>query len=290
MAGRRAATLAGLVFDSEGADQLDGVTIYLDNNLEGWDGSPGHRRDRNPRLWAHGEFTDRGWAEGRMLTIQGEARCQDALAAVRAEDALSALLAEGVDETLTVTDDNRPTKQASVGRAGDIKLSWSNDLTVAFLIQLLAADPRKYGLPTTASTGVPVDGGGLGYDLYTAGSVGVLDYGMAGAPGTVALTNTGTADTAPVHTVTGDCPDGFSITELGTGQRLVYAAAVIPGQIIRLDAADGSVTLDDDGDRSPQLVRREWVRLDKGQTGTWLFEAPNSTTALLEVEVKPAWW
>lgn len=290
MAGVRTVALDGLTFSSEGAMHQDGYTLWLDNNAEGWDSSPDRRRDRTERLWAHGEFTERSWAEGRMITLEGQAQCPDERVAALAEDTLAATLADGLNQAMTVVDANRPTKQATVGLASSVKLSWVNDVTVGFQIQLLAADPRKYGQAQAASTGVPVDGGGLGYDLFTAGSTGVLDYGETGAPGTVALTNTGTADTAPVHTVTGSCPNGFSITELGTGQRLVYAAAVIPGQVVRLDAADGTVTLDDDGDRSAQLVRREWLRLDKGQTGTWLFEAPNSVGALLEVEVTPAWW
>ncbi|ALV45834.1 hypothetical protein MB46_10415 [Arthrobacter alpinus] len=290
MAGIRSLVLDGLTISSEGALHPDGYTLWLDNNLEGWDSSPDQRRNRTARLWAHGEFNERGWAEGRLLTIEGEARSPNESVAAMAEDALAAMLAEGLVQVLTVTDSSRPTKHAAVGLVSGVKLAWVNDVTVGFQIHLLAADPRKYGEPLTGSTGVPVDGGGLGYDLYTVGSSGVLDYGETGTPGTVALTNTGTSDTAPVHTVTGNCPNGFTITELGTGRRLIYAGAVIPGQVIRLDAADGTVLLDDDGDRSSQLTRREWVRLSKGQTGTWLFEAPSSTNALLETEVNPAWW
>ncbi|MHA7270395.1 phage distal tail protein [Arthrobacter sp. HLT1-20] len=290
MAGVRSVILDGLTFSSEGALHPDGYTLWLDNNAEGWDSSPEQRRDRTARLWAHGEFTERGWADGRMITLEGQAQCPDENVAAVAEDTLAATLADGLIQAITVLDTNRPSKQASVGLASSVKLSWVNDVTVGFQIQLLAADPRKYGQSQISSTGVPVDGGGLSYDLYSIGSTGVLDYGPAGSPGTVALTNTGTADTPPIHTITGSCPNGFTVTELGTGRRLVYAGAVIPGQVIRLDSADGTVTLDDDGDRSAQLVRREWVRLGKGQTGTWLFEAPNSTNAQMMVEVTPAWW
>lgn len=290
MAGVRSVNLDGLTFSSEGALHPDGYMLWLDNNAEGWDSSPDQRRDRTARLWAHGEFTERSWAEGRMITLEGEAQCPDESVAAMAEDTLAATLADGLVQVMTVVDAHRPTKSAEVGLTSSVKLAWVNDVTVGFQIHLLAADPRKYGQALTASTGVPVDGGGLSYDLYTVGSTGVLDYGAAGAPGTVSTMNVGTADTAPVHTITGNCPNGFTITELGTGRRLVYVGAVILGQVISLDAADGSVLLNDDGDRSAQLVRREWVRLAKGQTGTWLFEAPGSVNALMKVEVTPAWW
>lgn len=268
---------------------VDGANVIL-TGISGWHDGPPTRGSETPRLWAHGSFSERVWRDSRLITIAGHAWAASRSDAAVLVDTLASSLAEGTEGTFTFTDPDHGTRWAGVTLSGAPNIRWSGNLDIPFQIAMLAADSRKYGQALAASTGVPVDGGGLGYDLYTVGSTGVLDYGEAGAPGTAALTNVGTADTAPVHTVTGDCPDGFSITELGTGQRMVYAAAVIPGQVIRLDAADGSVTLDDDGDRSAQLVRREWVRLDKGQTGTWLFEAPNSVGALLEVKVVPAWW
>ncbi|WP_104088033.1 phage tail domain-containing protein [Arthrobacter sp. GMC3] len=259
--------------------------------MPGWKGTPGVRKDTTPRLWAHGDFSERGWRTGRLITIEGRANLPTEAALLAAHEALSSALADGTEGMLVVDDPIFGVLHASVSLATGSDLpGWEVPGIYPFQIQVTAADPRKYGQTLSGSTGVPVDGGGLGYDLYTVGSTGVLDYGAAGSPGIVSLTNVGTADTAPVYTITGSCPNGFSITEIGTGRRLVYAGAVITGQVIRLDTADGSVTLDDDGDRGAQLVRREWVRLGKGQTGTWLFEAPGSTNALLKTEVTPAWW
>lgn len=270
---------------------VDGINVILsEDGIDGWHNGPGVRRDSTARLWAHGDFSERGWREARFITISGIAWANTRSEAAQIVDELAASMAEGTEGRFTFIDPDHGTRWADVVLDGEPKTRWAGVLDVEFQITLKAADPRKYGQAVSGSTGVPVDGGGLGYDLYTVGSVGVLDYGAAGSPGIVSLTNVGTADTAPVHTITGNCPNGFSITETGTGRRLVYVGAVIGGQVIRLDTADGSVTLDDNGDRSAQLVRREWVRLGKGQAGTWLFEAPGSTNALLRTEVTPAWW
>lgn len=259
--------------------------------MRGWKGTPGVRRDSTPRLWAHGDFTEKGWRAARLVTIEGRAYLPTAEALREGHAVFSAALAEGNEGLLVVDDPIFGKLQATVslGAGSDLE-GWEVPGIYPFQLQVVATDPRKYGQTLAASTGTPVDGGGLGYDLYAVGSTGVLDYGVAGSPGTASIRNTGTADTAVAHTITGDIPAGFTITELGTGRRLVYAGAVIPGQVIRLDGEDGSVTLDGGTDRGAQLVRREWVRLGGKQTGTWLFEAPGSTNALLTTEVKPAWW
>lgn len=274
---------------TEDTANLDGVLCGLINH-DGWINGPGVRRSKTPRLWAHGDFTERGWRTGRLITLTGHIRTSTRAEAAAFTDRLAEQFAEGSFGRFTFDDPDLGSRWAEVALESEPKANWSQPTRIDWQLELYAADPRKYGQKTAGSTGVPGDGGGLGYDLYTIGSTGVLDYGAAGSPGTVNLTNTGTADTPTVHIITGACPLGFSITEIGTGRRLVYAGAVIPGQVIRLDSADGSVTLDDDGDRSAQLVRREWVRLGKNQTGTWLFEAPGSTNALMTVEVTPAWW
>lgn len=274
---------------TEDTANLDGILCGL-TSIDGWTNGPGIRRQRTDRLWAHGEFSERGWRTARLITITGHIRTTTRAEAAALVDELASVYADGTTGRFTFSDPDLGTRWADVALEGTPKTDWDRSTRIDFQMQLLAADPRKYGQAITGSTGVPVDGGGLGYDLYTVGSTGVLDYGAAGSPGIVSLTNAGTADTAPIHTITGSCPSGFTITELGTGRRLVYAGTVISGQVIRLDSADGSVMLDDDGDRGAQLVRREWLRLGKRQTGTWLFEAPGSTNAQLQTEVAPAWW
>lgn len=266
---------------------VDGINVIL-SDIDGWHNGPGVRRDSTARLWAHGDFSERGWREARYITISGFAWGNTRAEAAGIVDELAASMADGTEGRFIFIDPDHGTRWAEVVLDGQPKTRWGGDLAVEFQLVLKAADPRKYGQPITSSTGISVDGGGLAYPLYFPS--GALSYGPAGTPGTLQLANAGTADTAPVHTVTGDMPNGFTITELGTQRRLIYALAVIAGQVIRLDASDGSVMLDGGSDRGAGLVRRDWVRLEKGQTGTWLFEAPGSSGALLTTEVTPAWW
>lgn len=287
MAGVRTLTYAGLTMASDaGSVQPDGAVLYLDD-IEGWDGSPGLRHDDVPRLWGHGSFSQRGWREPLLLNVIGEARALSLASAGDLKRRIIAVAADGTDYPLTVEDSAEPTMTVTGYRTSPVKSAWVNDVTLSFRFEVLCADPRKYGQTLSAQTGIPVPGGGLDHPLHGSG---YLDYGPPGNPGTATLTNPGTADTPTKHTLTGAMPNGFTITELTTGRRLIYTAAIAAGQTLTLDADDGTVMLDGYANRSTYLTRREWTRLNPGQTGTWLFEAPNSTGAQMTVEAKPAWW
>lgn len=291
MAGLRTATVDGLTFSEQGWTSPDGFTLWMDNLL-GWGSGPGPgvRRDRGDRMWAHGEFAERGWRGGRLVTIEGDATAPSINVATIAEQKLNAVLADGLLGLVAVTDTSTVDMSAVTELFAEPKIGWKNDTTVTFQLQFLCPDPRRYGTTVTASTGVAAPGGGLVYPLGSPNPPGVLDYGSGGTPGTVALANPGTADTAPAFTITGDLPNGFTITNVETGRRLVYTGVILAGQSLRLDTADASVKLEGYADRSALLTARQWTRLDKYATATWLFEASGSTGALLTAEVKPAWW
>lgn len=278
-------TVDGLTFSTQGWTSPDGYTLWLDD-IKGWTGDgPPVRRQRTERMNAHGEFAERGWRGGRLVTITGDAVCPSDAVAALAEQQLAALLADGLDGVLEVTDTATVTMSAGAGLFAEPKVGYTNDLTLTFQFQFLCPKPRRYGAAVNAVTGVATPGGALEYPLDNP-----LDYGALGAPGTITLTNTGTADTAPVFTVTGDMPNGFTITHVQSGQQLVYPAPVLAGQTIRLDTSDASVWLEGNADRSSKLAVRGWVRLPRRTSGTWLFEATGSTGALMIVEVRPAWW
>ncbi|KUM41195.1 phage tail family protein [Arthrobacter sp. EPSL27] len=125
--------------------------------------------------------------------------------------------------------------------------------------------------------------------VASTGTAGVLDFGAAGSPGTATLENVGTADAAPVFTITGYAP-GFTITEVSTGARLIYSEPVLEGQRLVINAGDGSVLLDGYADRSGYLTRREWTRVPGRTRNTYLFESPGNTGAQMTLEMRPAWW
>lgn len=278
------ASLDGMVFGRK-----ESGAIFKVGSFDGWFGSPGVRNDTTQRLWAHGNFSDNGWRDARLLILGGNARFDSDEAAMAGYHRLVSMAAQGAPLTLYVDDSLFGRLTATVQLSSAVEVDWVTPELFKFQFQLLAADPRKYGEAASDVTGVPVDGGGLGFALFTQGTLGVLDFGEPGDPGFLELTNSGTADTAPVFTVTGQCPQGFTITNRVTEARLAYASPVLAGQTVVLDAGFGSVQVNG-VDAGPRLVRREFEMLDGGETGSWFLTAPNSVDALLRVEVTPAWW
>lgn len=293
MPGKQTVTVDGLTFSTEGATAPEGYTLWLDD-ITGWGsgGGPGVRRDRTPRLWGHGEFTDRGWRDARLVTLEGDATSPTVEIAALAEQSLNALLADGLLGKLTVADTATVEMWAMAELFSEPKVGWKNDTTATYQVQFLCPDPRRYGTSVVGSTGVPVPGGGMVHDLFASSNPGIIDFGEAGDPGTVTLTNAGKADTpAQTFRVTGIAPDsGFTIKHLQSESVLQYSTSLASGDELVIDCADGSVMLNGYADRSTYLTRREWVRLGPGQTGTWLLESPGSSNLRMEVEVAPAWW
>ncbi|WP_169332132.1 phage distal tail protein [Acaricomes phytoseiuli] len=278
-------TLANLIFNEWNSRGY----LFKALKIRGWKGKPGVRRQQTERLWAHGVFTERGYSDARPITIEGRAFLPTEEAVRNATIDYGAILQEGGFDQLIVDDPIMGEQWATVGLEAGSDADWHVPGIYPFQLQLFAPDPRKYSAPLSGSTGIPVDGGGLQYDLYTT-TPGVLDYAESGSPGTVTLTNPGSAPASPVFTITGEIPEQFSATEIRTGRRLIYEGALVPQSVIRIDSRTGSVTLNGETDRSANLVRREWQQLGPQATGTWLFEAPRSTNARMSVEVTPAWW
>ncbi|UDL14623.1 minor tail protein [Arthrobacter phage KeAlii] len=257
--------------------------------LEGWFSPAGTRRESTERLWAHGTFSERGWRDQRIVTVGGHIFTATRAEAAAMTDNLAAALADGTAGKLIVNDADLGYREAEVFISGTPKVDWDGHLDIFFMIDMVAPDPRKYGELVTASTGAASPGGGMVFDLFTGANAGVLDFGESGNPGTVTFENVGTADTPPLFTVSGYAP-GFTITEVNSGARLIYAQTIASGQTLVLDASDGSVLLDGYADRSAYLTRREWTRISGKSRATYLFESPGNAGATLQIGAKPAWW
>ena len=282
-----ATTSASLTLTTGGLLSLQPGTNQVLTDLKGWHDSPGTRRSSTPRLWAHGSFSERGWRAERVVTVAGYVYCASRADAAAMVDTLNAALADGTEGTLTVDDADLGKRWATVYMSGKPTVDWDGGTDIVFVVDMVAPDPRKYGDWAEASTRAAAPGGGLAFDLFTPS--GVLDFGAAGTPGTVTLANAGTADAAPVFTVSGYAP-GFTITEVATGARLIYSQTILAGQTLTLDANDGSVLLDGYADRSAYMTRREWTRIQGRASATFLFESPGNTGASMKVGVNPAWW
>lgn len=282
-------TAASLTLTTGEMLSLQPGTNQVLTSLEGWFSPAGTRRSGTDRLWAHGSFSERGWREQRVISVGGHIFTETRSAAAEMTDTLSAALADGTAGQFIVDDVDLGRRTAAVYITGTPTVDWQGGVDIFFAIDMVATDPRKYGELVTATSPAASPGGGLVFDLFTGSNEGVLDFGDAGNPGTVTFENVGTADTAPVFTVSGYAP-GFTITEVNSGARLIYSQTVAAGQTLVLNAADGSVLLDGYADRSAYLTRREWTRVNGKTRATYLFESPGSVGATLQIGAKPAWW
>lgn len=260
--------------------------------IDGWFKPAAMRRKKVERLNSHGTFAERGWKDERVPSISGHFAAETRLEAAQFVDEIAAFLADGSGGVLRVSDPDLGTRYARVYlMEPDVK--WNGDRDVAFSLDFVAPDPRKYGDPVSVSSGVPRDGGGLRWDAFTgadSGVAGIFDFGEVGDPGTVSFYNEGTADVAATFKVTGFAP-GFSLTEVASGRELVYSGTVPSGQFVTLDPNTGSVFLNGDphADRSELLTVRQWTRTLGKTTSVFQFQS-DGPNARVTLEGSPAWW
>lgn len=262
--------------------------------IKGWYSGAAVRRESVARMGAHGNFSERGYRDARYPGIGGTFTAETRAEAAAFVDEINSFLGDGTEGTLTIADADLGTRSAKVFLMTP-DVIWDGGLDVTFFLDMEAPDPRKYGEPVTASTGVPQPGGGLVFPLFSAGpdeetGHGVLNFGQPGEDGVVTISNTGKAESPVTAYVTGPVENGFTITELSTGRKLVYTASILGGQYLVLDSRTGTAKLDGYADRAIHLTTRDWILLGGGQTSSFLFNAPDSPDARLTLEVAPAWW
>ena len=260
-------------------------------SVEGWEQLPPARYEKQNRTRGHGTHPSPLYAEERVVTLEG--RCHSEtdrdglLRALRAAavsygfgDSTEPLT--GVDAGLTLSagaqvlrcDPVRGADGWGIGRFG-------------WIVQFRCPDPLRYGIPATSSTGLPTAGGGLVYPLDYP-----LDYGSAGDPGQITLTNSGDAAAPVAFTVTGPLPQGFEVT---TGQYgVTYPVATPDDQVLAFDTATGTVLLEGTASRRQQLTRADWFTVPPQSTITLQFTslggAYDPGALLTVVDFRPAYW
>jgi hypothetical protein len=215
-------------------------TRYRMLTLEGWEELPASRYDKQPRANAHGAHPTPVYADERIVGVEGY--CWDS---TDRDQLLSDLRA-----FLTFADDpDEDTEPLAVTAAGKTLTAGAQLITAlpkltrgewgvgrfGWLLQWRCPDPRRYGAPQTAPTGLPSASGGLTYPLAYP-----LAYGTVGVTGRITLTNPGTAPAPILLQVTGAHDVGWEVSAVETGQRLTYPVPVPAGQTIELDTAAGT--------------------------------------------------
>lgn len=132
--------------------------------------------------------------------------------------------------------------------------------TGIFELTVTATDPVRYAWDEqTAVLSASARRGALTYDItYPITYVG-LDVGLSQ---TGIVTNMGNVGTAPVITVEGSGPGGFTLLD-STGRAIVYSETVYSGTPVIVDCRN-RVVLVNGQNRTTALTRREWPTLPAG--------------------------
>lgn len=273
--------------------------------IDGWfEGPPVRAGAGTARLNQHGQFSQRGFRDSRLITVTVHHHATSRVAALQMIDQLNAYLADGQSGIFAVDDRELGTRYCRVSLSGTPSVAWDGvhgDFDYTY--ELLAADPRKYGADISIHEArPPIQPGGLRYDLFGSigvgeeeaedDSPGVLDFGLPSFEGIATVQNTGTAESAVQFQIRGPAL-GFLITEIamdGEGRRIESSMEIAPGSYLDIDTATGLVTLDGVADRSASLsVAQFGPGLMGGEVRTYQFDS-NHVDARLTVKVVPAWW
>jgi hypothetical protein len=256
-------------------DLLVGVDLaglrWSYQGLSGW-WDPAPLRDRMvDRPASDGSFDAPPLRSSRIITLTGLVRAQTRGAAAVAADRISALMGSDLG-TFAVLDPDLGSREVQCRLTGtpQVDASAIGVGLVRWQLMFRSPDYRKYGQSVTATTGLRTLGTGLVYPL-----VYPLSYGTPGTGGSVQFTNTGTAPTEPVFTVSGALSAGFQLTWVETGQHLTYSFPV--GSDVVIDCGAGTASTQGQ-DRTVYLTSRDWFSVPAGATATFQIAALGGET------------
>jgi hypothetical protein len=218
-----------------------------------------------------GSFDASPLRTARIITLTGQVRGSTRSAVAAAADSLSGLMGPRVG-TFSVLDPDLGTRSVQCRLTGTPQMDASS--LGAGLIRwqwmFKAPDHRKYGPSLLPQTGLRSAGTGV-----VPPFVFPLSFGSPGSGGSVSFTNTGTANTEPVFTVSGALSAGFQITWVETGQHLTYSFPV--GSDLVIDCGAGTATTQGQ-DRTVYLTQRDWFSVPAGATATFQIAALGGET------------
>ena len=178
--------------------------------LSGWFESTDGRMNGGDRPAAHGAFDVPVLRGGRTISVKGHIFAETSTALEAMQDQFTGLLADGQSDELEVQT-SAGTKSATV-RVVSAKAPELDETTATFLLQLFAADPRRYGKSRVVGPGTSLN-----------------------------PTHKGRATAAPLIRVTGAMPGGYRINGPG-GRQFIVSQALSSGQTHEIDMQTGWLT------------------------------------------------
>jgi hypothetical protein len=228
--------------------------------------------------------------QDRQVVLTGNVTAPNADMLQQGMDVVAGLLMGGDrSATLSVAETSRgQTLTSFVRAASQPRAKRVSELVATWEIDLVCPDPKRYGaVPISVSTGLPKPAaGGLSYPVAYP-----LSYGAGGSPGTLTVTNPGTADAPIVFTVSGNLPQGFVISY--NFQYLYYYATLFPGQPVVIDTGAGTVLVEGTADRRSSLAYADWIQAPAGSSATISFISNDGSydpAATLTATYAPAFW
>lgn len=247
---------------------------------------------------ADGGLRARSFRPVATQVLQGWGLGSSLAGAVASRRAFRGILAGGGQSTLTITDIDgyQLTMTVELGDIPHVTPMTSN--MFFWQLTLSAVDPYQYGAPVLQSTGLASSSGGLDYvtggglDYVTGGG---LNYGTVTSTGLMTLANSGFETSWPVFTINAPT-DGStlinpSITNLSTGQQLVYTDTLSTGDQVVLTSAPINRSVVKNG--TPYRVNltvAQWFSVAPQSTVTVQFQGTaTSATPQLAASLAPAY-
>jgi hypothetical protein len=263
-------------------------TLWVLENADGWDDTPGVRLDLPSRPGADGAFDAPGRYDVREITLTGYAVATDRSALQRAKATFTGLasdLVKGATLTMNRIDGSY---QCTVKRYDQWKVAALGPFGFAYSMVLVAADPTIYSaelntVVTQLSNVHPITGGPWLFPMrFNYGFTGVI-----GGQGAIQVENDGNAPTYPTYTVYGP-GTLLTIADPITGRSLVLSSLGASDFVV-LDSFNRQVLYMGTTPRRDMLASgSQWWSIPPG-TDVLRFYASQYTSASVTTTWRSAW-
>lgn len=250
--------LDGFTFNS-GADSR-GYSLLV-KSAKGWDSGLPPRPRLNDRPNGNGSYRSPNYRGPRVVELDGIAQAASRLDREHLLNDLAGVCLDAKTLYPLTKTTSAHTLTLYVELAAEPALTELPDgLTVAFNVQVIAVDGRKYStelksaqamLAQASVQGVQWDGPGPSVTGLQWGGpgpaiTGVVWQASSGTGSTIGLDNDGTAPTPILFTftapATGTLPTP-TITRLDTGETIAYAGTMVPGDVMTINTGTGLALL-----------------------------------------------
>lgn len=255
---------------------LGGITMTTHNYLDtykskfvldsrgivGWYDGVDMRRDITARPISTGDFAEKGYKGGRVVSLSGYAKADTIEEAQMLRDQFTSILSDGGYAEMGVASYiEKPDVQSvvterflKVGLEGAPTWIQQTDLYASFKIDLYAPDPRLYSAPRSITLEDSTSKGGLDLPLDYP-----LDFQGPTISQAIAIWNVGNTESWPIFIVTGDYYAGFEISD-GNSKKVRYEGIVSTASPVLIDLGAG-VAMQNGTDKSNLLTRRDWFSI-----------------------------